>query len=299
MKTIPTGTAYHIPVMATEVIAGLNVKPGAWYIDGTVGGGGHTEIILAKGGRVLGIDQDDDALASTATRLHEAIESGKLILVKANFRHIDEIWQKHKLPKVKGVLLDLGVSSYQLDQPERGFRFDADELDMRMDANLPVTAADLIARLGVADLERLFVDLGEERYARHFARVIGEERQKQAIVSAKQLSELLYRISPPPYRRGPIHPATRVFQALRLAVNAELDSLVEALPRALSVLDEGGRLAVISFHSLEDRIVKRFILDTPGISPITKRPLTANETEISQNPRSRSAKLRIAMKQEK
>ena len=296
MKTIPTGSAYHIPVLANEVMTGLEVEPGSWYIDGTVGGGGHTELILAAGGKVLGIDQDDDALASTTARLREAVANGSLRLVKANFRQLAEIWRDQDLPLVKGILLDLGVSSYQLNEPERGFRYDSEELDMRMDTSLPVTAADLLARLAVADLERLFVDLGEERYARHFAKVIGEEREKQAITSAKQLSELLYRVSPPPYRRGPIHPATRVFQALRLAINAELDSLIEALPEAVSALDAGGRLAVISFHSLEDRLVKRFMLDTPGIAPLTKRPVVATEAEIDRNPRSRSAKLRIATK---
>ncbi len=299
MKTVPTGSDYHIPVLANQVMAGLVVEPGAWYIDGTLGGGGHTELILAAGGKVLGIDQDADALASTSQRLQQAAIEARLRLVKANTRQLAEVWQEQALPKVHGLLLDLGVSSYQLDQPQRGFRFDSDRLDMRMDVGLPVTAADLIARLAVSDLERLFVDLGEERYARHFAKVIGDERQQQPITSAKQLAELVYRASPPPYRRGPIHPATRVFQALRLAVNAELDSLSQALPQAVSVLEEGGRLVVISFHSLEDRIVKRFMLDTPEIAPLTKRPIVASEVERNHNPRSRSAKLRIAEKRVK
>ena len=157
MKTIPTGSAYHIPVLANEVMTGLEVEPGSWYIDGTVGGGGHTELILAAGGKVLGIDQDDDALASTTARLREAVANGNLRLVKANFRQLAEIWRDQDLPLVKGILLDLGVSSYQLNEPERGFRFDSEELDMRMDTSLPVTAADLLARLAVADLERLFI----------------------------------------------------------------------------------------------------------------------------------------------
>lgn len=297
MKTVPTGSAYHIPVLAQQVMAGLRVEPEHWYIDGTVGGGGHAELILAAGGYVLGLDQDQDALNSASQRLRASVNSGKLRLVKANFRQVEEVWQDQALPKVHGVLLDLGVSSYQLNEPSRGFRFDSEELDMRMDASLPIKASDLIARLGVADMERLFVDLGEERYARHFAKVIGDERIKQPITSAKQLAELIYRVSPPPYRRGPIHPATRVFQALRLAVNSELDSLSQVLPQAVSVLAPGGRLAVISFHSLEDRIVKRFMLDSVEVSPLTKRPIEANQEEVDQNPRSRSAKLRIAEKQ--
>jgi 16S rRNA (cytosine1402-N4)-methyltransferase len=296
MKELPIGSEYHVPVLVDEVLDGLQVKQGTWYIDGTIGGGGHAEQILAAGGMVLGIDQDEQALASTRQRLHESVSNGLLRLVKANFRDLAEVWRREDIGQVQGVLLDLGVSSHQLNEPERGFRFDAETLDMRMDASLPVTAADLIARLGGKDLEQLFVDWGEERYARHFANVIVDERVKQPITSAKQLADLLYRVSPPPYRRGPIHPATRVFQALRLAVNAELDSLQDVLPQAVEVLVEGGRLAVISFHSLEDRIVKRFMLDNDQLLPITKRPVEASGVETAANPRSRSAKLRVAVK---
>jgi len=294
MKKIPTGADYHIPVLPQEVIGGLRIQPGKWYVDGTIGGGGHAELILQAGGKVLGLDQDTEALSSVKDRLAAYISHGQLKLVQANFRQLSEVVEAEGLAAVEGVLLDLGVSSFQLNEADRGFRFDAETLDMRMDQTQPVTAAELLARLGVKDLEQLFVDFGEERYARHFAQVIADEREVNPITSAKQLADLIYRISPPPYRRGPIHPATRVFQALRLAVNAELDSLDEVLPQAVSVLRKGGRLAIISFHSLEDRIVKRFMQSHEQLEPITKRPIVAKDKEVAENPRSRSAKLRVA-----
>lgn len=296
MTSLPTGNDYHIPVLAKQVESALDIHKNQWYIDGTIGGGGHAELILKAGGKVLGLDHDDDAIASTRQRLKPYLDTGQLILERANFRHLQHVWQQLELPAVAGILLDLGVSSYQLNQPQRGFRFDADNLDMRMDQELSITAAELIARLGVKDLSQLLADLGEERYAKHFAQVIATERQTNPITSGKQLADLLYRVSPPPYRRGPIHPATRTFQALRLAVNAELDNITEALPQATSILKPSGRLAVISFHSLEDRIVKHFMQGEESLNVITKRPEIATEAEVSKNPRARSAKLRVAEK---
>lgn len=293
MTSIPIGAEYHIPVMPREVLDGLRVVKDKWYLDATIGGGGHTELILEAGGKVLGIDQDDEALNSVRRRLPKAIEAGQLRLVKANFADLFETWQAQDIDQVAGLLLDLGVSSHQLNQAERGFTFNSEVLDMRMDRSLPTTAADLVNQLGERDMAQLFADLGEERYARHFAKVIVAERADSLFNSAKQLSELIYRVSPPPYRRGPIHPATRVFQALRMAVNAEMDVLSKVLPQTLEVMANHGRLVVISFHSLEDRQVKRFMLNQSELKVLTKRPMVAGDEEISHNPRSRSAKLRI------
>lgn len=289
-------TAYHEPVLVDEVLEGLRVMSGQWYVDATLGGGGHTEAILKAGGRVIGLDQDQEALTEVAERLSLAITNGNLTLIKANFRDIASAVHQQQADKVAGILMDLGVSSHQLDHKERGFSFESDTLDMRMDTSQQVTAADLIAQLPERDLATLFTDLGEERYARSFARTIVEARTAQPIVSGSQLATLILKHSPPAYRRGPIHPATRIFQALRLAVNDELDSLKQALPEAVSLLRPGGRLAVISFHSLEDRIVKQTFLQLPDLLNMTKTPVVPQPDEIARNPRSRSSKLRVAEK---
>lgn len=287
---------YHTPVLLEETLVALQVQPGQWYVDATLGGGGHTQAILEAGGNVLGIDQDQDALDEVAKKLSPDISSGQLRLVKANFRDLHTTVEEQSLATVTGILIDLGVSSHQLDVADRGFSFNSDTLDMRMDASQPVTAAELLAKLPQQDLAQLFTDLGEERYANHFAKVIVHDRQQQPITSGRQLADLLVRVSPPAYRHGPIHPATRVFQSLRMAVNDELGSLSVALPQAISLLNSGGRLAVISFHSLEDRVVKQTLLQEPMVEVLTKKPITAGDQELAVNPRSRSAKLRVAEK---
>jgi 16S rRNA (cytosine1402-N4)-methyltransferase len=301
-KTSPS-TEYHIPVLLSEVVEGLQIEVGQWYVDGTIGGGGHAAAILAAGGKVLGIDQDAEALAEAERKLQQTKNTTDQIveyrLVQANFRDLAEVVKTQAVGEVAGVLLDLGVSSHQLDALERGFSFRSDTLDMRMDAGQMVTAADLVARLGEADLTRLFADLGEERYARSMARAIVRAREQQAITSGGQLAEIIYKASPAAYRHGSLHPATRIFQALRLAVNDEIGSLEQVLPQAWSVLSKGGRLVVISFHSLEDRPVKHFMrqLSVLGQAKVlTARPLTATDQELRQNARSRSAKLRVAEK---
>jgi 16S rRNA (cytosine1402-N4)-methyltransferase len=216
--------------------------------------------------------------------------------VKGNFRDIANIVSEAGIGPVAGVLMDLGVSSHQVDAAERGFSFNSGTLDMRMDASQPVSAADLVATLPERDLAQLLFDLGEERLARRFAQAIVQARQTGPITSGQRLADIIRAASPVSYRHGPIHPATRTFQALRLAVNDELGSLALALPQAASVLAARGRLAVISFHSLEDRLVKRFIQQDDSVSAITKQPIMATDVEIASNPRSRSAKLRIAEK---
>ena len=293
---MPDFTSYHTPVLLEEAIESLQIRPGEWYVDATLGGGGHAEAILKAGGKVLGIDQDADAIAHSSNRLKHWLDTGSLKIARANFRDLTEVVEEHLQSTVLGVLMDLGVSSYQLNQPERGFRFDSDTLDMRMDASLPVSASTLVDTLPESDLARLLADLGEERLAKRFARAIVTARDVNKISSGRQLAEIIERASPTSYRYGSIHPATRSFQALRIAVNDELGSLTQALPAAVEALRPSGRLAVISFHSLEDRIVKQFMARNEYLEAGNKRPVVASENETSGNFRARSAKLRWAEK---
>lgn len=291
---------YHIPVMLSEVLANLNIKPGSWYIDCNLGGGGHTEGILKAGGNVLGIDLDPEAINEVTQKHKSFIESGKLILVQDNFSHLSHITQITHISPIQGVLFDLGVSTHQLDTPERGFSFNTDApLDMRMNPNTQaVTAADLINALHEGELTKLFQKLGEENFAKPIARKIVEERKNKIIETTDELARIILSVR----RRTPAdrtHPATRIFQALRIAVNDELGSLRDTLPQALEVLAPKGRLVVISFHSLEDRIVKEFFKDEEekcSIKIITQKPITPTEEEVEVNPRSRSGKLRVAEK---
>ncbi len=292
----PFASTYHTPIMVNEIMAGLRVQAGLTYIDATLGGGGHTEAMLQLGARVIGIDQDQQALDFAGHRLDSYRQSGQLKLIHTNFDQIAQQVQLATDQPVMGILMDLGVSSHQLDDLERGFSFSSDNLDMRMNGQFGVTAEELIAKLSVPDLINIFSNLGEERYARRFAQAIDSQRQVKPITSAKQLAQIIYQASPVVYKRGPIHPATRVFQAIRLAVNAELDSLSQALPAATEILADQGVLAVMSFHSLEDRIVKHFMLQHSQLEVVTKKPIMASQPEVDRNPRSRSAKLRFAIK---
>lgn len=299
---------YHIPVMLKEVISYLNIRPGSWYIDSNLGGGGHTKGILNKGGKVLGIDLDPDAIRETAKNFNLKLQTAngyllalteKLILYQSNFSNLEQIANDLKIAPVFGVLFDLGVSTHQLETAERGFSFNIDApLDMRMDPNLTVTASDLIDGLHEGELAELFWKLGEERFAKPIARKINQVRQERKIKTTNELAQVILSVR----HRTPAdraHPATRVFQALRIAVNDELNSLKAALPQALKVLAPGGRIIVISFHSLEDRIVKDFFQSEQKngtVKIITKKPTTPTETEVEENPRSRSGKLRAAEK---
>jgi 16S rRNA (cytosine1402-N4)-methyltransferase len=285
----------HIPVLPAEVLAGLAPQSGGRYIDGTLGGGGHAAAILAASdpdGRLLGIDLDPAALAAAAETLAAYGERARL--VSGNFRDIAQL--AAGFAPVDGILLDLGVSSHQLDTPERGFSFGVDApLDMRLDPEGPVSAADLVATLPERDLADLIYQYGEERGSRRIARLIVEARRTRPIATTGALADLVAKALGG--RHGRIHPATRTFQALRIAVNGELESLELALPQAVELLRPGGRLAIIAFHSLEDRIVKHFLraeAEQGRMRIITRKPLEAGETEQRANPRSRSAKLRIA-----
>ena len=276
------GQIYHIPVLLREVLEALNVKPGNKYIDCTYGGGGHSKVIKEAGGIVLGIDQDLEAHA----QVHE------------NFAHLKKIAEKAGFEKVAGILFDLGVSSHQLETDYRGFSFNsprgeagkAAPLDMRMDqTNQTVTALDLIKAGSEKELAKIFKEFGEENFAGPIAREI----KKSKIETTDDLAKAILRVR---HTKDRTHPATRVFQALRIAVNDEIASLEVALPQAVDLLESGGRLAVISFHSLEDRIVKNFMKDNKNLKVITDKPIMASEKEVLENPRSRSGKLRIAWK---
>ncbi|MBD2610636.1 16S rRNA (cytosine(1402)-N(4))-methyltransferase RsmH [Nostoc punctiforme FACHB-252] len=278
---------FHVPVLGREIIENLAVRPGGHYLDVTVGGGGHSRLILeaAADVRVTAIDQDEDALAAARKNLAEF--SHGVQFIHRNFATYE--FSPHTFD---GILADLGVSSYHLDQPERGFSFRQDaSLDMRMDRGRSLTAADVINNWDEAELAQVFFEYGEERLSRRIARRIIERRPFHTTV---ELAQAIASCVPPKYRYGRIHPATRVFQALRIVVNDELKSLETFLDKAPNALVPGGRIAIISFHSLEDRLVKHGLRNSPLLKVLTKKPIIASKEEISQNPRSRSAKLRIA-----
>ena len=289
---------FHQPVLLKEVIQYLRIKKEGKYIDATVGGSGHARAILKLGGNILGLDCDPEALDHAREYLTTACPGTSWRLVKGNFRDLTKIVQAKDFAPVDGILLDLGVSSYQLETPQRGFSFKADyPLDMRMDPDLKVTAADLINGLNKGELKELFQKFGEEKLARRLAEAIVDARRLGQIKTCRQLSEIIVRAAGKFKTR--IHPATRVFQALRMAVNDELNNLREVLPQALNLLKTGGRLMVISFHSGEDRIVKNFFkekVEEGKLKIITKKPVTSSQEERKENPRSRSAKLRIGEK---
>jgi 16S rRNA (cytosine1402-N4)-methyltransferase len=291
---------FHKPVLLKEAIEFLAVKPGERYIDATVGGGGHSEAILKVGGIILGIDCDPEAITAARRRLSSACPGASWRLVRGNFADLKKIAAANGFSSAAGILFDLGVSSYQLGTPKRGFSFNLESpLDMRMDLRLMVTAADLVNGLTENELTELFFKFGEEKCARRIARAICRARKIRPITTTNELAEVILRARP---RRGKFdrtHPATRCFQALRIAVNDELNSLKAALPQALEILKPEGRLVVISFHSLEDRIVKNFLKLAAGegrLEILTKKPIRPTEEEVEANPRSRSAKLRAGEK---
>jgi len=303
------GPARHLPVLLSEVIAHLAVREGGTYIDGTFGAGGYTRAILAEGGRVLAIDRDPGAIA--AGRTLEAESNGRLRLVEGRFADLDAHAEAAGFLPADGIVLDIGVSSMQLDEAERGFSFRLDgPLDMRMGQSGP-DAASVVNGASTKDLARIIGILGEERKAGRIARAIIAARDTAPILRTLQLAEIVAKAAPQGAQR--IHPATRTFQALRIFVNRELEELAEALAAAERVLRDGGRLVVVVFHSLEDRIVKRFLQDrsgrvavsrhapqTEGPAPTfvlaTRRAIEAGEAEVSENPRARSAKLRAAVR---
>lgn len=294
----------------------LSPRPGGVYVDGTIGGGGHALGILqasSPDGILLGFDRDAEALAAASRRLSPF--EGRVRLFHANFTHLSEILAEESIEAVDGMVLDLGVSSHQLDTPERGFSFQQDApLDMRMDTASGMTAADLVNTLAEQELERIIRDFGEERWARRIAAAIVTKRREAPVLTTLQLAGIVSRAIPRAKWEARLHPATRTFQAIRIAVNGELESLAKVLGDAVEALAPGGRLAVISFHSLEDRIVKTAFNElaqgcvclkgvprcvcgrVPVVKKLTGKPVTAGPGEIANNLRSRSAKLRAVEK---
>ncbi len=279
----------HVPVLAAEVLSALAPAPGKVFVDGTLGGAGHTRLLLAEGATVYGIDQDPFALA----RAREAGLDG-LTVLEGNYRDMGNLLAGAGVGGVDGVLLDIGVSSFQLDDTDRGFSYHSEApLDMRM-SQTGESAAEVVNTYPEAELASIIYEYGEDRLSRRIARGIVYAREKAPIETTVQLAEIVKRAYPG-FSKG-IHPARRTFQALRIHVNDELGALRDGLSAAEALLRPGGRLAVISFHSLEDRIVKRFLLGSAGLRPLTKRPVIAAEAEQNSNPRARSAKLRSAEK---
>jgi len=278
----------HLPVMAKEAIEHLNVRKGKWYVDCTLGAGGHSREILKRGGKVLGIDQDEEILVLAKKGLSDYQK--RIVFEKGNFRQVGEAIKKHKIKEVFGVLYDLGLSSYQIEQDIRGFSFQREgPLDMRMDLSKSLKCADIINRGREEELARILREYGEERMNRRIAREIVRNRPLRTTIELASLVARVYG------RRGKIHPATRTFQALRIAVNDELVALTESLDSIFPYLASNGRIVVISFHSLEDRIVKRKFKEWQKeevFRVLTKKPLRPTPEEVQMNPRARSAKLR-------
>ena len=310
---------HHLPVLLNECLEGLNIRPDGVYLDCTLGGAGHSSEIYRRlnGGMLIGIDRDADAIDAAADRIN-AIESvGRFIALRGNFHDAPALLDSAGVSSgLDGILVDLGVSSHQLDVRERGFSYHDDApLDMRMDQDQALSARDIVNTWSEDELNRILRDYGEEKWARQIARVICDRRREQPIDRTRQLVSIIDAAIPKKFRQGDgSHPARRTFQALRIAVNDELEPLGPCLRALVGLLNPGGRLCVITFHSLEDRIVKNTFRDLadPCICPksfpvcvcgrkpvvrlVTRRPVTASSEELEQNPRSRSASLRIVEK---
>ena len=297
----------HIPVLPKEVLQYLDPKPNENFIDCTIGEAGHAIEILKKtspGGKLLGIDLNDDSLKSSEFKIKESGLDGKrIVLANDNFANLKNIAERFNFRPVQGILFDLGISSEELEKSGRGFSFLRDEpllMTLRKDIKPDdLTAEKIVNNFRTEELEKIFKEYGEERFAGRIAARIAEERKRKRIKTTGELVEIIRKALPAKYKYGKIHFATRTFQALRIATNDELANLEKALVQALNVLSLRGRLAVISFHSLEDRIVKNFLKERQrnnSVKILTKKPVRPGEEEIAGNPRSRSAKLRAAEK---
>lgn len=303
----------HTSVLLEETIKGLNIKPDGVYVDGTLGGGGHSFHIaagLTEGGRLIGIDQDEAAIKAAGERL--APFADKVTIVRSNYRNTKEVLENLGIDKIDGMMLDLGVSSYQLDTEERGFsyRFDT-KLDMRMDTRQTLTARDIVNGYEEMELYRVIRDYGEDKFAKNIAKHIVRARQEKMIETTGELNEIIRAAIPAKMRAEGGHPSKRTFQAIRIECNKELEVLKESLEELIDLLNPGGRLCIITFHSLEDRIVKTAFrqAENPCICPpgfpvcacgreskgkvITGKPVLPGDQELLENPRSKSAKLRI------
>ena len=309
---------HHVPIMVSEVLSLLEPSRGGVFVDGTLGGGGHAEAVLSampETGRLFGIDRDDEALRAAGARL--ARFGDRFTAIKGNFFDMRSLLADRGIAKVDGILLDLGVSSHQLDAAERGFSYKAEApLDMRMDRSAPLTARIVVNTWSEAELRRIFYEYGEEKFSAKIANRIVERRAEKPIETTTELAELIRSAIPAKFRNEPQHPARRCFQAIRIAVNGELDGLHDAIVSAHDLLNPGGRLAILTFHSLEDRIVKNAFrtFENPCTCPksapvcicgkkptakvLTRHPLVASEREQTENPRATSAKVRAIVRME-
>lgn len=303
----------HVSVLLNETIEGLNIKPDGIYVDGTLGGGGHAYEVLKRlspKGRLIGIDQDGEALRAADQRLKEFGE--QVTLARDNYCEIDRVLESLGIEKVDGILLDIGVSSYQLDNLERGFSYKSDApLDMRMDTRQSLTAADVVNSYSENELFTIIKDYGEERFARNIAKKIVQSREDKPLETTQELSEIIQSAIPMKAKAKGGHPAKKTFQAIRIEVNRELAVLKESIDKMIERLNPGGRICIITFHSLEDRIVKTIFRknENPCTCPpdfpvcvcgkkskgkvITRKPILPGKEEMEENPRSKSAKLRI------
>ena len=305
----------HYSVLLEESVDGLDIKPDGIYVDGTAGGGGHSYEIAKRldGGRLIAIDQDEDAIAAVKKRL-ECL-GDRVTVVRNNFSNLSDVCEELGIDRIDGFLIDAGVSSFQLDCAERGFAYSADApLDMRMDTRNSLTAKRVVNEYSEQELKKILFEYGEERFSPAIAAAIVREREKAPIETTLQLSDIIKNAIPPFAREGGHHPAKRSFQAIRIEVNRELDVIEPAIRAAEKLMIRGGRIAVITFHSLEDRIVKQTFADLasgctcprsfpvcvcgkkPSVKLVNKKPILPSDRELEENPRSRSAKLRIAEK---
>ena len=305
----------HSPVMPSECIEGLNIRSGGIIVDGTAGGGGHSYLIAESltEGKLIAIDQDETAIRAAGKRL--AKFSDKVLFARNNFANIAEVCEGFGIEHIDGVLLDLGVSSYQLDTPERGFSYMADApLDMRMNTSAPTTAYDIVNGYSESELRRILYEYGEEKFAPRIAAGIVRAREKAPVKTTGELVSIIKAAMPEAAKAGGHHPAKRSFQAIRIEVNSELDVITPAIRSAVDLLNPGGRIAIITFHSLEDRIVKQTFAELasgcvcpkglpvcvcgkkPSIRLVNKKPILPSAAELEENPRARSAKLRVAEK---
>jgi len=288
---------YHHPVMLVEVMHSLITDLDGIYVDATIGGGGHAQALLerlSEKAMLIGIDRDEDAITSARNQLRAYAQ--RVRFVQGSFSQIAEILMNEKLDFINGILFDLGVSSWQLDSPQRGFSFSKDgPLDMRMDQKAQLDASQVVNTFSEKDLADILYLYGEERHSRKIARAIVNVRQKKPITTTRELENIIWKCMPN-RRHGGIHPATRTFMALRIYVNRELDELLKGLEDATKYLKEGARLVVLSYHSLEDRIVKCFFKNSDQLDVLTRKPIIPSQEEILSNPRARSARMRVAQK---